>query len=81
MLDLERTVPPIRALALHRWQDAQQALGATPGDPSARAGEVDAFWDWALLALLLHSGEGRARRLAQPHYLVRPSRGFTALAT
>jgi hypothetical protein len=33
-----------------------------------------------LLAFISHA-IGRARRLAQHHYLVRPSRGFTALAT
>jgi integrase len=56
VLDLERAVPPIRALALRRWQDAQQALAAAADDPAARAGEVEAFWDWALLELLLQSG-------------------------
>jgi len=56
VLDLGRAVPTIRALALRRWQDAQQTLTAAPGDAAARAGEVDEFWDWALLELLLQSG-------------------------
>jgi integrase len=56
VLDLERAVPSIRALALRSWQDAEQALADAPDDPAAWAGEIDAFWDWALLELLLQSG-------------------------
>lgn len=56
VLDLERAVPTIRALALRHLQDAQETLAATPDNPAAKAGEVDAFWDWALLELLLQSG-------------------------
>jgi site-specific recombinase XerD len=56
ILDLEREVPKIRALATRRWQDAQAALAAAPADRAARRAEVDAFWDWALLELLLQSG-------------------------
>ncbi len=56
VLDLERAVPTIRALALRCWQDAEQTLAVAPGDAAARAGEIDAFWDWALLELLLQSG-------------------------
>jgi integrase len=56
ILDLEREVPKLRALAARRWQDAQTALDAAPAQRRARAAELDAFWDWALLELLLQSG-------------------------
>ena len=56
ILDLERQVPALRALATRRWQDAQQHADEAPQDRRARAAEVDAFWDWALLELLLQSG-------------------------
>jgi len=56
VLDLEREVPAIRALALRHWQDAGRRADAGCGDRRARAGEVDAFWDWALIELLLQSG-------------------------
>jgi integrase len=56
VLDLERTVPTLRALALRRWQDAQENAAAAPLAAAARAAEFDAFWDWALLELLLQSG-------------------------
>lgn len=55
VLDLERALPSVRALALRRWQEAEQALDGAPGGV-ARAAEIDAFWDWALLELLLQSG-------------------------
>jgi integrase len=56
VLDLERAVPGMRALATRRWQDAERLAEQAPGDRRAAAGEVDAFWDWALLELLLQSG-------------------------
>ncbi len=56
ILDLEREVPKIRALATRRWQDAQAELGVAPADAAAQRQEADAFWDWALLELLLQSG-------------------------
>jgi integrase len=56
VLDFEREVPAIRALATRRWQDAQRAVEQTPRDRRAVAGEVNAFWDWALIELLLQSG-------------------------
>lgn len=52
ILDLEREVPGIRALALRRWQEAR----AEADSPRGRSREVDAFWDWALLELLMQSG-------------------------
>jgi len=56
VLDLEREIPNIRAFALRRWHEADQHLTAHPGVPAAVAGERVAFWDWALLELLLTSG-------------------------
>lgn len=56
ILDLEREVPKLRALAARRWQDAQAALAVAPDRRAARDTEVDAFWDWALMELLLQSG-------------------------
>jgi integrase len=56
VLDLEREVPKIRAHALRRWQDADDLLEARPNDARAEAAERQAFWDWALLELLVQSG-------------------------
>ncbi len=56
VLDLERAIPNIRALALLGFDRAREALEAAPEDRAARSGETDAFWDWALLELLLQSG-------------------------
>jgi integrase len=56
ILDLEREVPKLRALATRRWQDATAALGAAPDGRAAQRAEMDRFWDWALLELLLQSG-------------------------
>jgi integrase len=56
ILDLEREVPKLRALATRRWQDATAALDTAPDDPATQRVETDRFWDWALLELLLQSG-------------------------
>jgi len=56
IIDLERGIGPLRALALRRWHDSQQALAAAPSEPVAVEAEAEAFWDWALLELLLQSG-------------------------
>jgi hypothetical protein len=55
VLDLERALPSVRALALRRWQESQEVMLGEPGS-AARAAEIDAFWDWGLLELLLQSG-------------------------
>jgi len=55
VLDLHREMPNIRAFALRRWHEAEQAAAASD-DRKARADEVRAFWDWALLELLVCSG-------------------------
>ena len=56
ILDLEREVPGIRALATQRWQDATELADASPGDRRAQTAEIDSFWDWALIELLAQSG-------------------------
>ena len=56
VLDLEREMPNIRALALRRWHEAEIALKAAETDTRRKSAEADAFWDWALLELLVQSG-------------------------
>ena len=56
VLDLEREMPKIRAFALQQWKAAAAApkIATTRGYPWSD--EVDTFWDWALLELLVQSG-------------------------
>jgi len=56
VLDLEREMPKIRAFALQRRKAAIAApkVATTRGYPWSD--EVDTFWDWALLELLVQSG-------------------------
>jgi integrase len=56
VLDLEREMPKIRAFALQQWRAAVAApkVATTRGYPWSD--EVNAFWDWALLELLVQSG-------------------------
>jgi integrase len=56
VLDLEREMPKIRAFALQQWKAAVEApkVATTRGYPLSD--EVDTFWDWALLELLVQSG-------------------------
>jgi len=56
ILDLERGMPNLRAYAFRRWQDARTTCENSVTDPRAKAAEVDTFWDWALLELLVQSG-------------------------
>jgi integrase len=56
ILDLEREIPKLRAYASRTWHESQAALKVAPGNSSAKASEAAAFWDWALLELLLQSG-------------------------
>jgi integrase len=55
ILDLEREVPRIRAIALRRWHEAEQPAGPAE-DPRGQLAELNAFWDWAVLELLVQSG-------------------------
>jgi site-specific recombinase XerD len=56
ILDLEREVPKQRPLATRRWQDATAALEVASDNRAAQRAEMNRFWDWALLELLLQSG-------------------------
>jgi hypothetical protein len=56
VMDLQREIPNIRAFALRRWHEAEQAVAERAEDPSVRAAEGTAFWDSASLELLLASG-------------------------
>jgi integrase len=56
VLDLEREMPNLRSHASRTWRESQTALKNAPSDSSAKAVEAAAFWDWALLELLLQSG-------------------------
>jgi hypothetical protein len=56
VLDLEREIPKIRAFALQRWKAALAAPKVTTTRGYLWSDEVDTFWDWALLELLVQSG-------------------------
>jgi integrase len=56
VLDLEREMPKIRAFALQRWKAAIAAPKVTTTRGYPWSDEVDTFWDWALLELLVQSG-------------------------
>jgi hypothetical protein len=56
VIDIERELTGIRAFALRRWYETQFALSAAPGVAALIVAEREAFWDWAVLELLLQSG-------------------------
>lgn len=56
VLDLEREMPKIRAFALQRWKAAVAAPKTSTSRAYPWSEEVDTFWDWALLELLVQSG-------------------------
>jgi integrase len=56
VLDLEREMPNLRSYASRTWRESQKSLPSAPSGSSANAVEAAAFWDWALLELLLQSG-------------------------
>ena len=56
VIDLEHEIPKMRALAIRRWDEAEHALAAAPAAKARRIAETEAFWDWAVLELLLQSG-------------------------
>jgi hypothetical protein len=71
VLDLEREMPKIRAYAFSRWREAKEAHDdddAEVGRSSTRRAHDTAFWDWAILELLVQSGLRiqEARRLSPP---------------
>jgi integrase len=55
ILDLEREVPRIRALALRRWHETEQTVARADAARDQLA-ESNSFWDWAVLELLVQSG-------------------------
>lgn len=56
VIDLEREMPGIRAVASDAWRQACMAHAAAPDARAAVRAENTAFWDWALLELLVQSG-------------------------
>jgi integrase len=56
IIDLEREMPKLRAFAFRQWQEARDAYNGSASDAKAGKAEVDAFWNWALLELLVQSG-------------------------
>jgi integrase len=56
VLELEREMPKIRAFALQRWKAAVAAPKISTSRGYPWSDEVDTFWDWALLELLVQSG-------------------------
>ncbi len=56
ILELEREMPKIRAFALQRWKTALAAPKISTSRGYPWSDEVDTFWDWALLELLVQSG-------------------------
>lgn len=56
VLDLEREMPNLRSHASRKWRESQAMLKTAPAGSPAKAVEAAAFWDWALLELLLQSG-------------------------
>jgi hypothetical protein len=55
VFDLEREMPNIRAFARQCWQEATSARAAG-SDGRLKAAESGAFWNWAILELLVQSG-------------------------
>jgi integrase len=56
VLELEREMPKIRAFALQQWKSAVAAPKIVSSRSYPWSDEVDTFWDWALLELLVQSG-------------------------
>jgi integrase len=56
VLELEREVPSIRAHAFTAWHEADQHFQVEPEGLAVERSEREAFWDWAVLELLVQSG-------------------------
>jgi len=56
VLDLEREMPNVRALAFQLWQEAKGEATGEGTVRRVRATEIDAFWTWSVLELLVQSG-------------------------
>jgi site-specific recombinase XerD len=55
IIDLEREMPRVRALAHEQWQAARDQLANDDSRAAWRA-EAVAFWNWAFIELLVQSG-------------------------
>lgn len=55
VFELERELPKIRAFARQRWQEKATAL-TSDQDGRVKSAERAAFWNWAILELLVQSG-------------------------
>jgi integrase len=55
VFELEREMPNMRAFARQCWQEAARALAAD-SDGRLKSAERGAFWNWAILELLVQSG-------------------------
>jgi len=55
VFELEREMPKMRAYARQSWQEATKALAAD-SDGRVKSAERGAFWNWAILELLVQSG-------------------------
>jgi len=62
VIDLEREMPKLRALALRRWHEPEQTLGAAPEAQASVIAEAEAFWDWALSNCSCRAGCGSRKR-------------------
>lgn len=49
-------MPNLRALAFRHWQEARSAAGVESAPRRVVAAEIDAFWDWSVVELLVQSG-------------------------
>jgi site-specific recombinase XerD len=56
VLDLEREMPNIRAYALRLWTEAEETYQQNPSAPCLQTAARNAFWNWAILELLVQSG-------------------------
>jgi integrase len=56
VLDLEREMPGIRAFALRNWKEASTQRMNSSLATMPWTEEMDKFWDWALLELLVQTG-------------------------
>jgi integrase len=56
VFDLEREISNVRMFAFQQWCQAEEAHTAAPTDARLQRMEAIAFWDWAILELLIQSG-------------------------
>jgi integrase len=56
IIDLEREMPKVRAVAFEEWQRAKEAVKKGNATRKVCRSEAITFWDWAFLELLVQSG-------------------------